>query len=149
MSKLKKSKKKDKKQKKSRKIKKKQKKITKNKKKTYKNLNFYKCKSKLYYPYNRLYLWDVNLMQLIQIDDTDSPPKKWLYKDLTLDQIHEWITKLNKGGLGGNVKISKEKLKYILDLCEPSKKEIKEQKKKDMERKKQYLLDLKKNGYIK
>ena len=57
--------------------------------------------------------------------------------------------KLNSGGLGGNVKISKEKLKYILYLCEPSKKEIKEQKKKDMERKKQYLLDLKKNGYIK
>ena len=96
--------------------------MTKTKTKRYKSLGFYNNRLKLYL--NKLYFLNVDLGKLIQADDTDFPHFSKSKKGWTLNKIHKWITKENKNGIAGNIEISKEKLKYALELCEKSQTQI-------------------------
>ena len=103
----------------------------------YKELGFYKCRTKLWL--NKIFFLGVDLPYLIQIDDTDFPSFSKKQNGWTLDKIHKWIT-VDNNGVGGTVNISKKQLKYALDLCTSPTKEVKKIQLKVKKRREIYLI---------
>ena len=87
--------------------------------------------------------WKV-LNQLMQLDDTDFDLKtEFNNKAPTLNTLHEWMTKKNKG-LAGKIRISEKQLIHLLSICKSKTKKNITSKKRGTHNKKGSVIKKKK-----